>query len=209
MSQQPPLLLVHGIYMGPWQFGWMVRELASRGYRAQRFGYYSVSGGFDVAAKALAGRLRASPEPPVVVAHSLGGLVALTAMCKHAPELPVRLLCLGTPLTGSAVARWFNSHPLFAHLLGGARQALCNGFDGVVPSHQSIAMIAGDLPRGLGRVLGTVESPSDGTVAIAETRSALLSEHRIVNCSHSGLLFSTEVVDLIARFVDQGRLEPA
>ena len=52
------------------------------------------------------------------------------------------------------------------------------------------------------RFLGQAfDGPHDGTVSVAETRVPGLADHVVVRASHSGLLFSDEVVRQVAGFL--------
>ena len=68
-------------------------------------------------------------------------------------------------------------------------------------------MVAGNVARGAGRLLARFDGPSDGTVAVAETRLPGLSDHVVVRASHSGLLFSDAAVRQAAVFLREGRFE--
>src|SRR5690606_11631978 len=95
------VLLVHGLWNQPWwllPLAWRLRRL---GFQVERFGYPSIVGGPEPAIEALVARLRGG-LPCHLVGHSLGGLVAVEAL-RRSPDLPVRrVVCLGSPLCGSA-----------------------------------------------------------------------------------------------------------
>ena len=79
------------------------RRLESEyGMRALLFSYPSVRGTLDENADALAEFLqREGAEGAHVVGHSLGGVVTLRMLANH-EEAPLgRVVCLGSPLTGS------------------------------------------------------------------------------------------------------------
>src|SRR3546814_14246619 len=78
---------------------WVGARLRAAGFAAETFGYHSIVGGPDEAVPRLAEQLRGGGETDIV-AHSLGGLVALQALAAE-PGLPVpRVVCLGVPLCG-------------------------------------------------------------------------------------------------------------
>ncbi|TQC55854.1 alpha/beta fold hydrolase, partial [Pantoea dispersa] len=86
--------------------------------------------------------------PVALVGHSLGGLIALQAL-QQAPALPVtRVVCLGSPLAGSAAARALAQRRL-GRALGRSAALLQRGvarWDGAA----EVGMIAGTVARGLG-----------------------------------------------------------
>ncbi|WP_435012347.1 esterase/lipase family protein, partial [Xanthomonas arboricola] len=98
------VLLVHGIWNTAHWLLPLARRLRAEGLAPALFGYASVLGGPAQAVPRLIERLQATGAQ-LLVCHSLGGLVALQAL-RAAPELPVcRVVCLGSPLCGSAAAR--------------------------------------------------------------------------------------------------------
>ena len=141
-----------------------------------------------------------------VVAHSLGGLVTLTALQRE-PELPVqRVVCLGSPLCGSAAAKGLSARHAFAATLGRSADLLrsgCQPWDG----EAQVGVVAGRTPLGLGQFFGSLRDVSDGTVAVAETRLAGLADHVVVPASHSGLLLSPLAAAQAVAFLRSGRFE--
>lgn len=206
----PRVLLLHGIWNARFWLSPLAARLRAAGFAPRIWGYPSVFGGPERAIPLLVDALRAGP-PVHLVGHSLGGLVALEAL-RRAPELPVgRVVCLGTPLRGSATARWLAAHGVAGLLLGRSARTLCSGcgaWDGPV----QVGMVAGDVPRGLGRLLGAFQDAreaSDGTVRVAETRVPGLADHVVVRASHSGLVLSAEAARQAAAFLAHGRFTGA
>ena len=72
-----------------------------------------------------------------------------------------------------------------------------------------VGVVAGCVPRGLGRLIAAVDLESDGTVGIAETRLPGLHDHCLVQCSHTGLVLSAEAARQAAAFLRDGRFEHA
>ncbi|NUO77990.1 MAG: alpha/beta hydrolase, partial [Lysobacter sp.] len=99
-SDTRKLLLIHGIWMPALSMRWMSARLAEAGFEPSLYAYAGAIGGPDAAVPGLVERLAAGPTH--VLAHSLGGLITLSALAAH-PDLPVpRVVCLGSPLRGSA-----------------------------------------------------------------------------------------------------------
>ncbi len=202
------VLLVHGLWNAKSWLAPLAWRLRRAGFVVRGFGYSSVRDGPEAAIDALAALLRRS-GPVHLVGHSLGGMIGLEVL-RRVPELPVqRMVCLGSPLCGSATARALAGHARLGWTLGrsaGLLDAGCGHWDGRVP----VGMVAGTVERGLGRLVVPVESPSDGTVAVAETRLPGLAGHVLVPASHSGLLFSAEAARQAAAFLHHGAfLDPA
>ncbi len=200
-----PVLLIHGIWNARLWLLPLARRLRSAGFDARIWGYRSVFDDPAHAARMLADRLRGGPEVDLL-GYSLGGLVALEAL-RLEPDLPVRrVLCLGSPLCGSCTARSLGAHRWSSPVLGRSARLLQRGLDGWSGAAE-VGVVAGCVPRGLGRLLSAVDPDSDGTVAIVETRIPGLRDHCVVPASHSGLLLSRQAARQAACFLRSGRFE--
>ena len=200
-SEVRRVLLLHGLWMPRLSMHWLAARLREAGFEPEAFGYASVAGGPDTAIPRLVERLRG--EPVHVVAHSLGGLVTLTALERH-PELPVRrVVCLGSPLCGSAAA---NGLP--GRVWSAASAPLLRRGCAAWAGRPEVGMIAGNVPMGLGRYVGRFQEDNDGTVTVAETRLPGLADHTVLAASHSGLLFSADVARQAVAFLQRGRFDP-
>lgn len=201
-----PVLLVHGLWNAKLWLTPLAWRLRGAGLEVRGFGYPSIVGGAEAAVEALIGHLRQSPALDLV-GHSLGGLIALEAL-RRAPSLPVRrVVCLGSPLCGSQVARSLGRHRPVAWVLGRSRAMLeagCPPWQG----QAQVGMVAGDRARGAGRLVARFDGPSDGTVAVAETRLPGLAGHCTVPASHTGLVFSRPAATQALAFLRHGRFGP-
>src|SRR3546814_14364646 len=82
-----PVLLLHGLWMRSAALGLLARRLSAAGFAVSTLDYPSVHGGPEAALPLLIDTLRAlGPGPVRIVAHSPGGLMALSAL-QAAPEL--------------------------------------------------------------------------------------------------------------------------
>jgi pimeloyl-ACP methyl ester carboxylesterase len=196
------VVLVHGLWMPAASMRWLGARLARAGYRTEGLGYSTIFGGPEVAVPVLS-RLIAR-EPCHVLAHSLGGLIAMQAL-REQPALPAgRVVCLGSPLCGSAAADGVAHVPLIGRLLGrsaGLLRGGCPPWDG----RAEFGVVAGSRPLGLGQFFCRFDGDCDGTVAVAETRLPGLADHRVIRASHFGLLGSREAVTLALGFFETGR----
>jgi len=200
------VILLHGLWMRGFALAMLHRRMIEQGFRVHRFDYMSVANSQERILSRLHAHMQQLAEDSVsvhLVGHSLGGLLALQ-VC-HEGELPAgRIVCLGSPLMGSAAARGFARWGRGSEvLLGHNRELLERGFehwDGA----REVGMIAGRTPIGLGAVLANIEGEHDGTVAVEETRLPGLADHCVVDTSHTGLLFSADVAHYSGRFLRQG-----
>lgn len=197
-------MLVHGLWYGVTAMWPLARYLQQHGYSVSRFGYASVGGDWEDNVAALVQHLAQYPDQHPdqrlhIVAHSLGGLLAVAALARqdHASTSVTQLLMLGTPLRGSVSAQRLLRSGLTARMLGHSGQVLEQGLADLVPvvaRHCRLVMIAGNKPFGLGRLLADFQGAHDGTVAVAETMHPALHEHLLLPVSHTGLLLSPAVL---------------
>src|SRR5580698_6267469 len=90
--KSPPILMVHGGFCGGWAFDHFAGPFRAAGYRVQApdLPGHAATAPPDAAlglsmsdyAAAVARDAAALPEPPVLIGHSMGGLVSLMAASK-------------------------------------------------------------------------------------------------------------------------------
>ena len=199
------VVILHGIWNAKAWLTPLARQLRREGLEPEVFGYPSVLGGAEAAIEQLIRRFSGSP-PFHRVGHSLGGLIGLEAL-RREPGLPVsRMVCLGSPLCGSDAARTLGRRRWSAPVLGRSAAMLqqgCQPWEGPA----QVGMVAGNVARGMGRLLARFDGESDGTVAVAETRLPGLSDHCIVAASHTGLVFSVDAARQAAHFLRSGHFQ--
>lgn len=201
------IVIVHGMLNARSWLWPMAARLRGQGFAVDVFGYSSLWEGPHTAVPRLVERLRAA-RADAVIGHSLGGLLALEAL-QQAPALAVaRVVCLGSPLRGSETARRVAALAWARPLLGRSSKLLQAG----VPQWRGeaeVGVVAGIAPRGMGCLFAHFKEPSDGTVALAETRLPWLADHVVLPCSHSGLVFSRDAVAQAGHFLRDGRFRHA
>jgi len=204
-ASSPTVLLVHGIWNAKAWLAPFALRLRREGLAPSLFGYASVLGEPERAQDRLIAYLRRHPVERLV-GHSLGGLVILEAL-RRAPDLQVkRVVCLGSPLRGSAVAGAIGERPPLSLLLGRSRRILktgCPPWGGTA----EVGVVAGDRPRGVGGWFAEMQAASDGTVNLDETRLDGLADHCTVPASHSGLVMSADAARQTAAFLQRGRFD--
>ena len=67
-----------------------------------------------------------------------------------------------------------------------------------------VGVIAGSMGFGLGRLFADLDADHDGTVLVEETRLPGAKDHIVVGTSHTGMLFSGEVAEQAAHFLQHG-----
>jgi pimeloyl-ACP methyl ester carboxylesterase len=203
------VILLHGLWLRGVAMGYLARRLAASGYDAHTFDYASVRDGLDAGSERLRERVKACKAERVhLVGHSLGGLIAATIVQQHPDLIDGRIVCLGSPLRGSAASRSLRAIPGGKALLGRSMEFLEKGlerWDGP----QQLGAIAGRLPLGLGFLLGGLASPHDGTVSVEETRLPGIADHRVIAAAHTGLPFCDEAARETVAFIRDGRFGKA
>jgi pimeloyl-ACP methyl ester carboxylesterase len=205
------IILLHGLWMRGFALSLLHRRLMEAGFRVHRFDYLSVAAQQARILQRLHEQVASLADgggTVHLVGHSLGGLLALRLCAASAGALPPgRIVCLGSPLKGSAAARRFAGLGRGGEvLLGHNRELLEHGLERW-NGMRELGVIAGSMPLGLGAMLGQVEGLHDGTVAVEETRLPGLADHCVVETSHTGLLFSQDVARQTTRFLQSGRFE--
>ncbi len=199
------VLLLHGLWMPPLAMHRFAAQLREAGHATDVIGYRSIVGSTEAGVARIRDRLRGGP-PTHLIGHSLGGLMALEAL-RAEPTLPVaRMVCLGTPLCGSGVAKAMSRRTLTALYLGRSAALLRAGCI-ALPEGLEIGMVAGSRPHGLGALVARFDGIHDGTVALEETRVPGLADHILIDASHSGLLFSPEAARQAIAFLRNGRFD--
>lgn len=199
------VIVLHGIWMRGIAMLPLSRRLRGAGFTVDTLDYPSVVGSWDDSASRLARHWHEHAGRKVhIVGHSLGGMLALhvAAKCAGLPE--GRIVCLGSPLKGSAAASRMGRLPGGHWLMGQSAEILKSG---LAPwrGQRPVGVIAGSTPIGLGSVLGVLKTPHDGTVSVEETRLDGVDEHRVVEHTHTGLAFSNDVAELVVGFLRDGR----
>ncbi|KGQ18821.1 hypothetical protein LF41_355 [Lysobacter dokdonensis DS-58] len=196
------VVLLHGLWMPGLAMHWLAGRLQAAGYDTEVFSYLSVADGPDRAVQALVDKI--GTREVDLVAHSLGGLIAMQAL-REATHLKVgRLVCIGAPLGGSGAASGLLRLPMAALLLGQSAALLREGFPEWTGAAE-VGAIAGSVPHGLGALFAGFAGEHDGTVAVDETRLAGLKDHVVIPASHSGLLFSALAAEQTVAFLSTGR----
>lgn len=198
------VVLVHGLWWGSWSMGLMARRLKRDGFDVHAFGYPTMRRSLHGNAAALREFIvRMDLDVVDLVGHSLGGLVILRMLDEFSDLPPGRVVLLGSPVNGSAVGRRVADRRLFRPLVGQAKSALENGFSHA-PAGRETGIIAGKRSIGVGRIVGGLDEPNDGTVSLAECRLDGAQEC-ILPVTHTGLVTAPSVVRAMADFLESGR----
>ena len=208
------VIYIHGVWMpGVEMFLLEHRVAKNHGLPGKTFGYSSVAATLGENVQRLADFIDAEEAVRVdLVGHSLGGVLALRTLLEHPDLPPGRVVCMGSPLTGSSAARAAEATRWAGPLIGKTlRPAVivepANQWAGPVTAAREVGSIAGTQPVGVGRLLTDFDEPNDGTVAESETRLPGMRDHISLHVTHSAMVFSNDVADQVAAFLLNGRFD--
>lgn len=210
------IVYVHGLWLGGGESFLLLRRLSrALGAECRTFKYSSAGATIadNVASlEAYLGGIEA--DTLHLLAHSMGGLllVALFDPLRAPPRLPPgRIVLTGSPVRGSGSARRLARLPFGRTMLGPTAGEVLAGppVERRWSGARDLGVIAGDLGLGLGRLLGPMNGPNDGTVMVDETQLPGAADQLRLRTSHSGLLFSAEVARQAAAFLQTGRFARA
>lgn len=211
-DDRPLVALLHGLARGRRSLAGLERAIAQAGYPTWARSYPSRRQPIAALAQQLARQIRdeAAGREVVVVTHSLGGILV-----RHmGAELPLRgVIMLAPPNQGSGLARAFAGLRAFRWLYGPVAEELARPAGWPAPP-APFAVIAGTRAASLGnptswlsRGLGLLPGPSDGTVAVEETRLDGMADFRTVPASHTWIMDHPEVRRLVLAFLARGRFD--
>jgi pimeloyl-ACP methyl ester carboxylesterase len=208
------IVYVHGLWVTGREAFWLRRRLEQElAAQTLAFPYPSVTADITANARALAEFLSPIRADTLhLVGHSLGGVVILKLFEEFADASarlpPGRIVLLGSPMGGSRSARNFARLPFGKKIMGRAVEEELLG-----PCCErrrwnrarELGVIAGDLGVGLGRLVGTLGGPSDGTILVEETELEGTADRLVLRVSHTGMLFSAAVAHAAGAFLSTGR----
>lgn len=203
---QPNVLLIHGVLMNPLEMRFLGNQLKKLGFKVHYISYQSVLKNSAQNSKIVYQKIKQLNLPNLhLVAHSLGGIIVMHLLEQFDDIPPGRVVMLGSPITGSYVARKVQKWPIISPLLS---QSMPNALSGEnLPEwncERDWGMIAGTRNQGLGVLTGGLDGESDGSVLMDETKHPKQTAHIKVKVSHTGLLFSKEVAILCSGFLNTG-----
>lgn len=200
------VLLVHGLWMNRAAMLYLARALAERGYASHAIGYLSTLDEFEHNAARFARAVAESAGTRIhVVAHSLGGLVALRALARRPDPRVRRIVLLGAPVVDCDAGRQLARTRWGAPLLGKSKSLWLDLPRLDIPPGVEAGAIAGTRRFGLGSLVLRLPGQSDGVVMVEETRHPRLADHVVMPVAHSEMLISRAVAAQVAAFLAHGR----
>lgn len=166
------VLLVHGLGRSPVSVWGLGRYLRRHGYTTELFGYLAAAESLDAIRERLHQRIlgMARRGPYSLVGHSLGGLLLRECALQVTPR-PEHLVMLGTPNRLPRLARRLKRYWPLKVATGEAGQLLADeAWYASLPVPPFPYTIIAGTAGARGRLSPFKQEPSDGTVAVAETR---------------------------------------
>lgn len=208
MGRGRVVVMLHGLGRTRFSMSLLGMRLRSRGLDVINFGYSSLRRPISEHAK----RLRDFIEQRVAegaridfVTHSLGSIVVRAFAADFHREFELgRVVMLGPPNQGSALARKLSRVPLVSEILGPSFRELREFKIPPSTNHLEVGIIAGGAgcERGLAPL---VSGDNDGIVAVSETRLEGARDHCMVRGLHSFLMYYREVEGEAFHFLEHGR----
>lgn len=203
------IFLIHGLFMHGVVMQYMEKQLKDCGYDVYTFSYRSIRFSLpDNADKLLAfvEENSTAGDTRHFVGHSLGGLLIRLAYERNPHCFTGRIVTIGTPHSGSEVAKRVAS-VFHAGILG---KAYHRALDGELPAWRGeveLGSIAGTKCIGIGMAWEDLEKPNDGTVTVHETRLPNATDHTELPLSHTALVYSKRVIRQTDCFLRNGHFE--
>lgn len=206
------VVFLHGLWLHG-QEALLLRRRLQRAFRfdVQLFRYPSVSATMaEVTASLQAFIAGHAPLELHLIGHSLGGLIAYRFLERYPQQPPGRVVFLGTPAVASRAANEVSRMPWARALLGRCvAEELLTAQRREWVGPRELGIIAGTLAVGLGRLFVQFDEPSDGSVAVSETRLPGATAHLTLPVSHFGMLLSARVALETGRFLARGHFSQA
>ncbi len=209
---RPHLILVTGLLSPAWTFWRFQRHFKKQGFQVSIKSYGHLRQTAEHSARDLGDYIDTLDAPQVqLIAHSFGGVVLLHLLEQSAASRRIRfvsLVFLGCPLTGSVMADHLLSTRLgsFWRFLLGA--SLRRGLTGDQPSfHIDLphALVAGTRKSILSLMLNRNLPAGDGLVTLQEAlppnSGGIESEIHRIAVTHAALLYDSDCIDWVSRFL--------
>ena len=197
-------MLIHGIWMKGPELLYLRFKLWRQGYRVYQFHYSSLFKTPEQNAEKLNKFVDKINEPTIhFIAHSLGGIVVTHFFNNHECNKAGKVVFIGTPINGSALAKHLQRNSFLKYLLG---KAVVKGLVNETPkwlSQRMLCVIAGTKKIGLGMILArnAMQKKNDGTVNLDETKIDAAKKNYVVPLSHFLMLWSSDVAKKISDFL--------
>lgn len=194
------IVLVHGLGSHPLMMWLLAKRLAQHDWCVINWGYRSTrlcikTHGGDLARKLAELQADDRIQEIGLVTHSMGGIVARTALTQVRPDKLRRMVMLCPPNRGSHVAT------LFGRFL----QPVCRAIDQLAARPDSYV---NSLPVPAELEIGIIAAAYDTLVPLANTYLGVERDHLVWPYTlHTGVLFHAGVAEQITHFLQYGAFQ--
>ena len=200
------VVVVHGL----WLTGGAMTVLRARfermGYQARSFSYPSVHEDLsNNAAQLFAFVQTLKAETIHFVDHSMGGLLVLQMLKEHRDSRIGRVVLAGSPYQDIQAVKNLMRNAFTQSVVGKSISQWLTQAKPDVAAHYEVGVIAGDRSMGLGRLVTHLPKPNDGTIIVDETEVPGAKDSIVLHVTHSQMLFSAQVAEQAAHFLEMGR----
>lgn len=208
------VVLLHGIARTPSSMRVMGRALACEGYRTLNLGYDSRHKDLEALAKEVDAPIEAFAAEVDgfvhFVTHSMGGLLVRVYLAARKPVRLGRVVMLGPPNDGSAIADLLHGSHAFRAFFGPAGQQLTTKHAGHLrgrhgPLDCEIGVIAGTRSIDWLSSALVLREPNDGRVTVRSTQLDEATDHIALPVTHPFMMRNPTVVASTIKFLREGR----
>ncbi len=201
------VVLAPGVHLPAWILSRLDARLADAGFRVRRHVYGDFTRTLSDNADRLFAALAPVAGPIHLVGHSLGGLLVLRLIERHADPRFGRVVLMGTPYLGSHVARLLGRFGPTRYLLG---ESIRTGMLADRPrwdGRNALGVVIGSRGVGGGLLAPGLPRPHDGMVAVSEAVVPDATDTIVLKVNHTEMLFSREAARQVIAFLRDGRFD--
>jgi pimeloyl-ACP methyl ester carboxylesterase len=206
VTANEPVIIIHGLWVHGLAMGWLARRIRQDGFATHTYSYPTVRLTLSENAERFARYCTNLAAPRLhIVAHSMGGLVALKMLQMNHQLRCGRLVLVGTPYNGSFAAQRLAQLPGGKSLLGRSIAEWLGESRPAPDRNIEIGIIAGTRGYGLGRLIAPdLPQPHDGVVSVAETAVPGVTQRVDMKVGHTEMLVSREVARQCGAYLRNG-----
>lgn len=204
------VVILHGIARNSNNMQNLANFLEIRGYDTINLDYPSTKYGLKQLAKIMNDELKiklSENKPVHFVSHSMGGLLIRAYLNQYRPNNLGRVVMLAPPNQGSEIADFLKENQLYQAYYGPAGKQL-------ITDQTNIKDLLGEVDYELGIIAGNrsidpvssliIPQSDDGKVSIKSTKLKGMSDHIVINATHTFIARNKQAQQQIIYFLENG-----